>query len=63
MAPRSSMTGDVVRVDIPDHGAYVVAIYDPKNTRDLQLPTNRARGRQSAQLGDGRRKGRDRVEE
>ena len=26
MAPRSSMTGDVVRVDIPDHGAYVVAI-------------------------------------
>ncbi len=31
MAPRSSMTGGVVRVDIPDHGAYIVAIYDPKN--------------------------------
>lgn len=30
MAPRSSMSGDAVRVDIPDHGAYVVALYGPQ---------------------------------
>ena len=35
MAPPSSMTAAAVRIDIPDHGAYVLAIADPKHVQSL----------------------------
>jgi hypothetical protein len=55
MAPASSITGAAVRIDIPDHGAYVVAIDNPNNMPAIYnfQPVARADGRTLSWEMDG----------